>query len=274
MAILEYKAIYKKVKNMDLSDFMEEDLSEYIDSTLSGDPDYQLMKEREGTERKFVKALKDGLKSLKKIEKKITSAENAIAEKNIEAAYSYCRKAAKELEGLSCRIGFLPARFGEKRKEEKNSSVVSVSRDAIFEYWDNGIIHIILPELLPKRLKFNSATGEYENTYGQAMFKSKYQDTFYKEYQMGKRRIYSKKVILFTVNYYVADMAMNDIDNLDGKAFQDLVSTLYLLDDDPARCAIMSECLIGHYAHTETYVVPVEIFPGFLQSFYEGNQKV
>lgn len=254
---------------MNLFDLKEEQLSDYIESSLKNDPHYQLARESDTTVRKYSSCISKTISSCEKYIRKMKSAEALIHTDNMDAVYKLCLETAEEMQRTVNILKNLPIRFGYRPGCD---NIPNPETEATFDYGDNGIIHVVLPELLPKRLKYNASTGKYENRDAQATFKSRYQKTFYNEYQNGKHRICTNKVFLFIINYFEDKSSYQDHDNLDAKAFQDMLATLYLLDDNPEWCATASDSKIGPN-HTEAYIIPYELFPDFLKKFYLKNNS-
>ena len=252
---------------MQLLEIAEANLNEYIDKTLADDPEYIDIKRKGTAKKKFLDVLCKCLRKSQSVSTYIEQAIVAVQNMKIEEAYAYCHKAAKGLDRLSLQMDTLPAQFGEQTRTQ-GTSVMATSRDATFEYLEGDILHITLPELLPKRLKYNASTGEYENTFGQELFKSRYQKSFYKEYQNGKHKVHSNKVFLFTVNYYKTGDSIYDHDNLDGKAFQDMIAAMVLFDDGPEECAVIYDSKVGEYTHTEAFIIPEKMLVKFLGYWY------
>ncbi len=252
---------------MDLFELKEDELSKYIDSTLQNDPQYQRFKGKGTAARNYSTSLSKTISSCEKYVHEMQRANELIKSGDMDSAYRCCLKTAEAMRHTSNQLSSLPIKYGYFPNNSSRSDDPEIEMKATFEYQDNGIIHVILPELLPKRLKYNATTGTYENRDAQAAFKKRYQKSFYDEYLYGKHRIYTSKVFLFIINYFEEKSLLQDHDNFDAKAFQDLLTSLYLLDDNADYCAIASDSQIGPN-HTEAYIVPHELFPNFLKEFY------
>ena len=254
-----------------ITELSEEDLSRYIDTTFANDPEYEIVKRDRDLAKRYSGAVGSCRTRAQKAVKQLEKADACIRNGEYGTAYSICHSTAGALDRLSDVLDHMPARYGET---SRNGEKLATAREAVFEYLDNGILHIILPELLPRRLKYDGSKGQYENTHEQALFKSRYKDTFYREYREGKIRIGSGKVFLFTLHIYRKGDPVYDNDNLDGKAFQDLImGSLLLMDDGPGSCGNIYDSRMGDYTHTEAYVIPEAMLIPFLTEFYGAGDK-
>lgn len=252
-----------------ITELSEADLKEYIDSTFAKDPEYERFKQESRTAKELKRIVKSVAKRSVKTGECLDRISDSIEKREYDKAFRLCKKATIEYDRLSQLLNDLPARFGAKNQQERESaSVAEDSLSITFEYLPHEILHIILPELLPQRLKYNNSTMEYENTYERSRFKRRYQDAFYREYQNGRFRMHTDKVFLFTVNIYAKGDREVDHDNLDGKPLQDMISNMVLLDDSPKLCANIYDEMEGEYTHTEVYVVPEKDILPFLNDFY------
>lgn len=255
-----------------ISELSEADLKEYIDSTFAKDPEYERFKQESRTAKELERILKNVERRSSKAMEGLSAIEDHVKKKEYDIAFRLCKKAALDYDRLSRAIGDLPEHFGGSWEKGQKSRIKEQSPGSVtFEYLPDGILHIILPELLPKRLKYNASTMEYENTHERSRFKRRYQEAFYREYQNGRFRMHTDKVFLFILNVFSKGERRTDHDNLDGKALQDMVSNMILLDDSPRQCANIYDEREGEYTHTEAYVVPEKDLLPFLQEFYKAG---
>ena len=70
------------------------------------------------------------------------------------------------------------------------------------------------------------------------------------------------------MNYYKAGDSIYDHDNLDGKAFQDMIAAMVLFDDGPEECAVIYDSKVGEYTHTEAFIIPEKMLVKFLGYWY------
>lgn len=122
---------------------------------------------------------------------------------------------------------------------------------------EGNIIHIILSELLPKRLKRDELRDvDMEmRTYGKAI-----NDAFV---QTPVSR-FSEKVVLCFRHIYTSKKEMRDHDNMEMKAVIDTIAVNVLRDDGPMDCAYYIDYEMGEYKHTEIDVVPESKFAEYI----------
>lgn len=118
-------------------------------------------------------------------------------------------------------------------------------------------LHIIFPELIPKRIKKDSVLTHRDI---RAMYAPAFEDFF----STGKHKVYEEKAVIVFTHIYNAKERLIDHDNFETKPITDLITSRLLTDDSPVYCAVFSDYRIGEYTHTEVDVLPFSGFLAFL----------
>lgn len=139
---------------------------------------------------------------------------------------------------------------------------VGYSEDLYAEYNDemqitgtnkDGILHIILPELLPDKVAQGEGSRYDEIT-------RLYLPAFRNFFSKGRFPIYESKAVLCFFNYYTSEQELKDHDNFETKQIIDILSTFILPDDNPKWCSHFMDYRFGDKCHTEIYVIPQSKF--------------
>lgn len=127
--------------------------------------------------------------------------------------------------------------------------------------WIGDRLHIICPELLPKRLKHNGEDPyTYENL--RQMYLPSIEAFFSDD---SNKRLYNERVVIVYTYYYKNNERKKDYDNYETKFMTDILSSNLLYDDSPVFCCVYQDYRQGTKTHTEIDVMPEREFLHWIQ---------
>lgn len=232
---------------MNFSKVSDEELKEYADSLLKGDERYDKHQENEDIISLYKKTISSFCTKISKINANLKNALLDVEVQDFIESYDKCMIAASRLEKICMELKRLPSKYGDIRE---NRRVEEHKYHIEFEYINN-ITKIILPELLPK--KAVNGTGIAQNY---DFMRNCYYTSFIEEMEAGRIKGYREKVILKYTNVYEKRENMYDHDNLDQKIINDIITTFFLIDDNPVYCDIYMTYKMGNKEHTEIEIIP------------------
>jgi hypothetical protein len=130
------------------------------------------------------------------------------------------------------------------------------------EEQDGNILHIIFPELLPRRPK---NVSDYSTTQYR-IERAKYQNTFSDYFKDKRYRIYDEKAVLCFIHHFCEEHNIRDHDNFDTKLIIDYLAAYILVDDSAKYCAHYMDYVMDERDYSEIYVVPQKKIIEFLKA--------
>ena len=163
--------------------------------------------------------------------------------------------ASNRAEKIACAIRRLIYRSTETRKAELLSGIAHGPHN-IEITTDNGIVKIKLPALLSKKRSNSEFLTE-------PLFCALSEYAI--EYDLKKLE---RALICFE---HIYDKALpvrqyRDYDNMEQKQILDTIALFALCDDNSGLCDIYNTTSPGEYSHTCIYIMPPELFLGWLES--------
>ncbi len=249
---------------MILSHLTDEELEKYIEEYRNADPKYQTERRNNEIKAQYLKNIDSIIFLNNKLQSKLNELKSLLAEKKFQAVYNLCDKLAVDSEKIVQQIRKLPVEFGCKDGYTRVRNSIAAAADIKFKYLQHNILHIILPDLLPPRVRYDAGSKKITHRVDYDYIRSSYMEAFNVEFRKGKQRIHTKQVVLVYINFYESDLLLKDHDNLDPKIITDIITQHVLIDDNPKWVAHYMDYGYADKNHTEIYVVPFEIFPNFL----------
>ena len=254
----------------------EEELNQYAESLFSSDNEYERFKQEKSIVNKYDIFKKKLYKNMQVMQRSYETLEKTST--NISMKISLLSKIynqAFRITEASHSMAILCQQnisMGD-RAFNQNRRVVFENKVGIkIQVIKKGILHIVLPYMLPHRISIDAATGklkcyeprniEYE--------KKSLTEAITEFIENGRPVIYDSKVVLYFLTYFVNSSNTSDCDNLDQKAVTDIISAYYLRDDNKERVSHFMDSRKGEYNHTEIFMVPVNDFAEFYE---ELNNK-
>ena len=203
----------------------------------------------------LLKEFKKLLSETEKIQLGIQNTYDSIYESNYKKAAFYGSDALKKSNHVTYRIRRLLAEFGI---EEELTLSAATSFDVIGQI-EGEILHLILPDLLPDKVKEGESKryAEIAHTYLTA---------FQKFFSSGRFPVYESKAVIVFYHYYKNEKFLKDHDNFETKQIIDILSAFLLTDDNPKWCSNFMDYRMGDTNHTEIYIVPESQFIDFLKN--------
>lgn len=251
----------------DFKEISNEELNMYMESVLSGEEEYQNHKKHEEIKSYYSQKVENAEKRFHKVESGFVTIKKYIQEERYEDSYNKCITLSNSIMRLAQDLRVLPSQYGCSN-ELTSLTVADDSYPVHFDYSDDKILHIILPDILPHRIKINDDKHIAMQDY--SYNKQCLYNAFAKEFEYGRFKVYDKKVVLYFENIYTDPKFFIDNDNVDTKIITDIIASYMLIDDNPFWCSHYIDAVIGEYNHTEVYVVPQGEFIDFIK---ERNEK-
>lgn len=194
----------------------------------------------------YIKSLDDTNKTLKEYFN-VKEINSYFINKEIEKFNATLKKSIKKIYEISLYSGCVDK---ETRKE--------ILGEKLEFSQDGERLHIVFPDLLPRRIKNNSPITS-------ADIKQMYETPFHNHFSKGKHKIYNKKAVIIYTHIFSSEKEFVDHDNFQTKEITDLITSWLLLDDTPKHCAIFMDYKMGEKSHTEVDVIPFDELVDFLQ---------
>lgn len=180
---------------------------------------------------------------------------NKMRERKDELFYKKAWDCIHDLDIVAQKIRSIPVEYGEINGNKKLHTYFNSGEKANlnFEQIDSSCIHIVLPELIPRRYNPRQH-GEYflEDI---EHFKCIYMENF-KNYFIENPMFYRERVVLLYKNYYTSSEKVCDDDNYNFKLLTDIIAEVLLVDDNQKCCMKIYDYGIAEKAHTEVYIFP------------------
>lgn len=248
---------------LEFTELSEEELNAYVKSSLSGDEEYEKTS-------KLAEIKSDYTQKVEKIEKRINTVlkdmkelKSLIAKERFDDSFTKSISVSKRLNQMAKEMNILPANFGYAGKT--NTVVAGDDYPISFHYLDNNILHIVLPESLPHKVKYNDNNNAFMIMQDYNYNKQQMYNAFSKEFAYGKFKVYEETVVLYIVSYYENTKYFMDVDNVEYKIITDIIAMYLLIDDNPMWCRQYLDARLGSYNHAEVYVIPQSKFIDFLR---------
>lgn len=249
----------------------DNEIKEYMDKVFSDDEEYQKIKQHEDISDYYIKTVENAEKKFHSIENGFGMIKTYVQKKDYDESYNRCITLSNRLLRLAQDLRVLPTKFGCSN-ELTQIAVADDKYNIEFNYLDKGILHIVLPDVLPHRLKINDDKHIAMQDY--SYNKQRMYNAFAKEFERGKFKVYDDtSVVLYYLNVFKDPRFMIDVDNIDTKIITDIISAYMLIDDNPFWCKQFVDAKVGEYDHTEVYIVPTKHFVDFLKErIYEDGR--
>lgn len=238
---------------MNFNKLTDEQIKEYMGSLCKHDEKYEDYKTKKSFIEEYKGKLEECRKSLKNMNTRIDNICSLLDDKEYERVYDACLETGTQIEKIGNKFKLLPSYFGDKDNISKIKETYETRLE--FTYVD-GYMKIILPELLPKRLKYDTSKRKIVNRVNYDSIRAGYFESFRKEFATGRMPVYSGRVVAHIVNYFTSEVEVNDADNLDPKIIIDTICTFLLEDDSMIYCSLFEEYGIADIPHTEVTVIP------------------
>lgn len=247
----------------EIKELSDTELNAYLDSIMKNDKEYQEHQQSESIIKYYIEKIQDANKRCENIQKRLRKIEKVIRDKNFDESYNQCIAVSNSLGNLSQDLRVLPSKFG--CTNELTSYSVADDNYPIEFFYMEDILKIVLPEILPHRLRINDNDNRLVTMQNYAFNKQRIYNKFAKEFEYGKFKIYDERVVLFFNNIYTDAKFFIDSDNVDTKIITDIIASYVLIDDNPMWCSHYVSAEIGDNNHSEVYVIPESKFLQFLQ---------
>lgn len=172
------------------------------------------------------------------------------------------RKMIYTSEEITQMIRQIPSNVGIKDNyshlNEMNIKYSLEPDEVTFEVLEKDVIHITLKDLLPRRADDNK---KHEN---RDYIRYKYTKAFH-VFSKSNFIEYKERVIVLFKNYFVSMDDMVDYDNLDPKIIMDIITTYFLIDDNPQRYIKIEDYGIHEKRHSEIYIIPLHKWLNYIE---------
>lgn len=199
------------------------------------------------------------LEELNRVEEEVTKCASQVVkirkmflQKEISAAYDLCIRLSRKMSKLSTRIAMIPANYGIKEKNDYIANMVVPKKDVQFQYND-GVVVIQLPELLPHKPQLDVSTGKIRYYYDMDVWRASYYQAFLREFEFGKYKMPSGKVQISFL-HHVTGKNPPDIDNLEIKVIVDIITNFLLVDDSYKYVCYFMDMIEDDSEFTEIYI--------------------
>lgn len=165
-------------------------------------------------------------------------------DKKLEKLFMQSRRVVVKSEALTQKIRGIPIEYGDADAYKNLKYDLAAKASDIGFFYEDGVLQIILPELVPKRWK----SGEiFENL---DYIRCSYREAF-REYFSKQDIFFHEQILLEITHVYTKEEEVLDHDNLDTKIITDLIAEFVLVDDDPRHCKYLIDYRIGERKHSE-----------------------
>ena len=126
---------------------------------------------------------------------------------------------------------------------------------------EGNTYHIIMKDLLPHKIIYNSSNGKNPYSYNKDIEYSRYRlaiEEYLKDQQI---EMYQERIAVLFIHFYKKDDRMVDYDNLHTKTFIDaVVKGIFIRDDSPAYFDLYQtyRTCMDKTRHTEVYIGKIE----------------
>ncbi len=168
-----------------------------------------------------------------------------------ELLFESSNKIQSELNKMYSQISYIQQLIGEYKSDNNLATAdPEFIKNTQFSF-NNDVLHIIYPSLLPKKLKNNKDIGietkRITDSYTAAIH------DYFKKHQS---KIYNEKVILCFIHHYESELAVRDHDNYSLREIINALCTYVLTDDNPKWCAHYTDYRLSDKNYSEIYVIP------------------
>lgn len=182
-------------------------------------------------------------------------------EKNIDEVDDKLASLSKGLSSCAIEAGWIPIDFGitaagRKMVPAKPKNVKFIKEDKCLK--------IVLPELLPHRMRYDSRNKEIRYYYDYDEWYSSYLLAFQKEFEFGKYRMWNEKVTIMFIHHIAKDTNIKDVDNFETKDITDIISMFLLVDDSYKYMSQYSDVVEDSRSFTEIIILPKNDLKMFL----------
>lgn len=231
-----------------LDELTEVEFDDYVKERFGETEEYKERQKRTS----LIKQTNKLINEQKKITPELQAMKEALSEEQYSKAVFYGKESLKKTNHHAYALRKLLSELGYE--EDLSSAVHS---DIHLEGGiEEDILHIILPDLLPDKVKQGESRRYAEITH-------MYMVAFKEFFDKGRFPIYEQKAVLVFLNYYESEQSLKDHDNFETKQIIDILSAFLLPDDNPKWCANYMDYKMGEHNHTEIYVVPYSKFMDF-----------
>lgn len=243
----------------------DEEIKKLANSYIESLPEYEEEQKKLEIKSEYFKKIDKITTENNKINTLLSQIKLLLEEKSYSEVYDLCDKVAILSQSNTQRVRRLPIDFGAKDGISQIKRTIVEKANIQFEYLNYDVLHIILPDLLPIRPRYDSGKKILKQTVNYDYLRSTYLEAFSQEFKNGKYRIKDgRRAVIAFINYYEEDSLIKDHDNLDVKIITDILAEFVLFDDDPLSLSHYMDFDYADFMHTEVYLVPEDVFPNFL----------
>lgn len=184
---------------------------------------------------------------------KIKDIQRLYSEKNIDEVDKRLASLSKGLSSCATEAGWIPIDFGINAAGRK---LVPTKAKNIKFIKNEDCLDILLPELLPHRMRYDSRNKEMRYYYDYDEWYSSYLLAFQKEFEFGKYRMWNDKVTIMYIHHIAKDVNIKDVDNFETKDITDIISMFLLVDDSWKYMSQYSDIVESEVSYTEIIILP------------------
>lgn len=235
---------------MDFKALTEEELNSYVENVLPEEKIHSNLKKT--VVERFLKIAN----TIEKHTKDLKNTAHEIDDGNYNVLYSLSN-ISKGLQRNAERINETIRDFGICDEDESKVYKEMIAGKEVSFQRDGTTLIIDLPELLPHRPSYDTVTKQMRYYYDVSQWKSAYMQSFAKEFETGKFKIYEEKVaIIFFHHYNINKKIFPDIDNLETKHIIDIITFFLLRDDSYKYVCYFTDTIEDTKDYTEIIVCP------------------
>lgn len=197
------------------------------------------------------------------IAKRIDSIQKDFKEKFFSDVYDKCASLSKALSKASMEAAWIPSDFGLFDEKTRKKGMISKEKHVIFDRREE-YMHIILPELLPHRMQYDAHTKKMKYFYDYDEWYAGYMPAFQKEFENGKQKLYSEKVVM-TYIHHVSEETVKDVDNIETKDMTDIITLFLLFDDSNKYVSHYADMVEDNKDFTEIFICPLKDFASVIK---------
>lgn len=187
-------------------------------------------------------------------EKRLDIIYDAAEHTDMGTLYENCFTTAKKMGKTAAQVGMIPAEYGIRDKKEYIKRVAVEKKDIMVTQTSEEL-HIILPELLPHRPQYDSATRQIRYYYDVDRWRADYYSAFSAEFLKGKYRLMEEKVCMIFLNHVKGNISP-DVDNFEYKIITDILTLFILIDDSNRYLSQFMDIVEDEENYTEIIVCP------------------
>lgn len=202
----------------------------------------------------LLEEIESAKKELSVCEKYMDAIHDAAERADMPSLYEKCYLASKKITKTAGRVGIIPAEYGIRDKKEYINRALVEKKDIMVTQTSEEL-HIILPELLPHRPQYDSASGQMRYLYDVDKWRADYYSALSAEFLRGKYRLMEEKACMIFLNHVKGSLSP-DIDNFEYKIITDILTLFILVDDSNRYLSQFMDVVEDDKNYTEIIVCP------------------